>query len=151
VFRGLTAISVDDKGRFSMPARYRETLLEEVEGQLVVTIDTQAPCLLLYPLADWEIIERKIEALPSFNPASRRVQRLLIGHATEVALDAQGRLLIPTLLRDYAKIDKTLILVGQGKKFEIWSEETWNSERARWLEPGIQDEQLAFNLQELSL
>lgn len=151
MFRGLTAISVDDKGRFSMPARYRETLLEEVEGQLVVTIDTQAPCLLLYPLADWEIIERKIEALPSFNPASRRVQRLLIGHATEVALDAQGRLLIPTLLRDYAKIDKTLILVGQGKKFEIWSEETWNSERARWLEPGIQDEQLAFNLQELSL
>src|SRR3989344_9310131 len=102
MFRGLTAIQVDDKGRMAIPARYREVLEEEARGYLVVTIDTEERCLLLYPYAQWELIEEKLEALPSYNHSSRRIQRLLIGHATELEIDRQGRILLPLLLREYA-------------------------------------------------
>jgi MraZ protein len=130
LFRGITAINLDAKGRMALPTRYREHL---PNSQLIVTIDTETNCLLLYPLAEWEILERKLAELPSFNPAARRIQRLLIGHATELEMDGSGRLLLPPLLREYAGIDKRVMLVGQGKKFEVWSEATWQSQREQWL------------------
>ena len=133
MFRGITAINIDPKGRLAMPTRYREVLQDDCEGQLIITIDTEAQCLLIYPLPEWEVIERKIEALPSFNPAARRIQRLLMGHATEMQVDNSGRILIPPVLRDYAHIDKHVMLVGQGKKFELWSEALWEQQRAQWL------------------
>lgn len=152
MFRGITAVNLDAKGRMAMPARYREMLLTQETGQLVVTIDTDETCLLLYPATEWEIIERKIEALPSFNKAARRIQRLLIGHATELELDNQGRILLPTLLREYAGLDKCIILVGQGKKFEIWSESAWNSRRDSWLETqSVDNAELPKELESLSL
>ena len=117
-----------------LPARYRERLSETCAGQLVITIDTDQPCLLIYPLPEWEAIEEKIESLPSFNPTTRRIQRLLIGHATEVEVDASGRLLLATPLREHARLDKKVMLVGQGKKFELWDESTWNESRDGWLE-----------------
>ena len=109
-----------------LPARYRERLLEICASQLVVTIDTDQPCLLIYPLPEWESIEEKIEALPSFNPTTRRIQRLLIGHATEVEVDASGRMLLSNPLREYARLGKKVVLVGQGKKFELWDEVLWS-------------------------
>lgn len=130
MYRGLSAVSIDAKGRMAIPARYRGHLQESSSGQVIVTIETESPCLLLYPLLEWELIEQKIAALPSYNPSARRIQRLLIGHATELELDAQGRILLPTLLRDYAGLNNQAMLVGQGKKFEIWSEAQWNDERA---------------------
>ena len=133
MFRGITAINLDPKGRITMPTRYRERLNDDSSGELVVTIDTEVTCLLLYPLREWEAIERKIEALPSFNPMTRRIQRLLIGHATEVELDGNGRILLPPLLREYAKLDKHVMLVGQGKKFEVWDEKLWGDSRGAWL------------------
>lgn len=152
MFRGITAVNLDAKGRMAMPARYRDVLLTNGAGQLVVTIDTDETCLLLYPAAEWEIIERKIEALPSFNKAARRIQRLLIGHATELELDNQGRILLPTLLREYAGLDKCIMLVGQGKKFEIWSDTAWNSRRECWLETeGSDNAELPKELESLSL
>jgi MraZ protein len=148
VFRGINAINLDPKGRLAMPTRYRDRL----QGQLVVTIDTESPCLLLYPMTEWEVIEQKIEALPSFNRVTRRIQRLLIGHATEVELDSHGRLLVPPPLRDYAKLEKSLMLVGQGKKFEIWSEQQWQSSRDSWLaEEAARDDELPSELQSLAL
>lgn len=133
MFRGINEVSLDAKGRMTIPARYRAKL-EQANNQLVVTIDPEDPCLLLYPLPEWEQLENKIEALPSFNKLARRVQRLLIGHATEVEMDANGRILLPGLLRDYAfGAEKQIMLVGQGKKFEIWSEATWESKRGDWL------------------
>lgn len=116
-----------------MPARYREQLQKKQGSQLVVTIDTESPCLLLYPLPEWEIIEQKLQALPSFNRVARRIQRLLIGHATELELDNNGRMLLPPLLREYAKLDKHVMLVGQGKKFELWDEQQWQEHRTHWL------------------
>lgn len=133
MFRGLNAILLDAKGRMAMPARVREQLQSDQVDQLVVTIDTESPCLLLYPLPEWEVIEKKLQALPSFNQAARRIQRLLIGHATELELDGNGRLLLPPLLREYAHLDKRVMLVGQGRKIELWDEQHWQTHRESWL------------------
>ena len=133
MFRGLTAIQIDTKGRLGIPARYRAALIDQSQQTVVVTIDTEQPCLLLYPNARWLEIEEKLEQLPSFHPASRRIQRLLMGHATDLELDSQGRILLPPLLREYAGLDKSTMLVGQGKKFEIWNEAKWTACRATWL------------------
>jgi MraZ protein len=137
LFRGINAVNLDTKGRIAMPKKYRQDTLDAADGKMVVTIDTDAPCLLLYTLNEWERIESKLQQLPSFNPAARRIQRLLIGHAMEVDMDAQGRLLLPGLLRDHAKLDKNVILVGQGNKFEIWSQQQWDAERESWLKEGV--------------
>lgn len=134
MFRGINSVVLDTKGRMAMPARYRDQLQNDRVSQLVVTIDTESPCLLLYPIPEWELIEQKLQTLPSFNRAARRIQRLLIGHATELELDGNGRLLVPPLLRTYAKLDKSVMLVGQGKKFELWDEKHWHEHRAVWLE-----------------
>ncbi len=132
-FRGVSNLNLDAKGRIVLPARYRERLIEFCQSQLIVTIDTDQPCLLIYPLPEWELIEEKIEALPSFNPTTRRIQRLLIGHATEVEVDANGRMLLSTPLRDYAQLGKKVVLIGQGKKFELWDESLWNERMDSWL------------------
>lgn len=151
MFRGVNQINLDAKGRMAMPARYRDQIDGCCESQMVATIDTEARCLLLYPLPDWEQIEKKIEALPSFNPAARRIQRLLIGHATDLEIDSSGRLLIPAPLRSYAQLDKKLVLLGQGRKFEIWSETLWNETRDDYLAITDEAANLPDNLQTLSL
>lgn len=131
MFRGINGVNVDEKGRIVMPTRYRERLRD---SGIVLTIDTEERCLLLYPSIEWEEIERKLAGLPSFNSAARRIQRLLIGHATDVEMDTQGRFLLPPLLREYAGLEKRAVLVGQGKKFELWNEAHWEVCRGRWLE-----------------
>lgn len=140
MFRGVTLINLDEKNRMAVPTRYRERLQREVQGQLVITIDTESRCLLLYPLINWEHIEEKIEALPSFNEAARRIQRLLLGHATDVEMDSAGRVLIPPPLREYAMLEKNIVLVGQGKKFEIWNGKHWDKARDNWIELGLKTE-----------
>lgn len=133
MFRGISVVNVEAKGRFAMPIRYREQLDGETQSQLVMTIDTEERCLLLYPLSSWEMIESKLAKLSSFDPATRRVQRLLIGHATECDFDSQGRLLISPELREYAGIEKKVVLLGQSNKFEIWSEDVWQLRRTTWI------------------
>lgn len=146
MFRGINTINLDAKGRMAMPARYRDPLLETCSGRLVVTIDTNHRCLLLYPLAEWEQIERQIESLPSFDPMSQRVKHLLIGHANDLELDGSGRILLPQELRQYAHLEKHVCLIGQGRKLEIWDQSTWSQQREAWLgdsaEPGDLPEKL---------
>lgn len=148
MFRGINAITIDSKGRFAVPTRYREALSAEV----VLTIDTEETCVLLYPAAEWQIIEDKLQSLPSFNAYARRIQRLLIGHATDVEIDSSGRVLLPQLLRDYAHIDKKMVMIGQGNKFEIWDEQLWQQRREHWLAEeaslldGLPDEMKTFSL-----
>ena len=148
MFRGINVINIDGKGRVAVPTRYREAL----SSSLVVTIDTEETCLLLYPATEWQVIEDNLQRLPSFNVAARRIQRLLIGHATDVDLDGNGRLLLPPLLRDYAHLDKRVVMIGQGNKFEIWDESLWQSRREQWLadeaskEDGLPDEMKTFSL-----
>lgn len=149
MFRGINAINLDAKGRMSIPTRYRGDL-EKAENQVVVTIDTEDPCLLLYPFPEWEILEQKIESLPSFHRETRRVQRLLVGHATELELDSSGRILLPAILREHARVDKEVVLVGQGKKFEIWSDAVWKQDRETWIN-SKENKELPIELLNLSI
>jgi MraZ protein len=125
MFRGANAINLDSKGRLTIPTRYRQSLLDDCQGQLVCTIDTSQNCLLLYPLPEWEEIELKLSKLSSTNPQERRLQRLLLGYAMEGEMDKSGRILIAPTLRQHAALDKQIMLVGQLNKFEIWDANVW--------------------------
>jgi len=151
MFRGINPINLDAKGRMAIPSRYREPLSVHCAGELVVTIDTESRCLLLYPIHEWEEIQQKIEALPSFDKNARRIQRLLLGHATDVEMDTNGRLLLSAPLREYAQLEKKIVLLGQGKKFEIWSETLWQKTRDEYLQIGEEEAPLPVDLQSLSL
>ena len=151
MFRGVTNLNLDAKGRLAIPARYREGLQEACASKLVVTVDKDR-CLLLYPAPEWLEIERKLKQLPSFNTAARTLQRLYIGHAHDVEMDAQGRILLPPELRQFAKLDKRVALVGQVNKVEVWDEETWNQKRDRWLEEaGLEQLELPAEMESLSI
>ena len=110
-----------------MPSRYRDELVSRCAGQLIVTIDAVDPCLCLYPLPEWELIEAKLRELPSFREENRRLQRLLIGNAVDLELDGAGRLVVPPRLRTHAGLDKHAMLVGQLNKFQLWDEGAWNA------------------------
>lgn len=149
MFRGVNTLTLDSKGRIAIPTKYRDALMRHCEGQMVLTVDRDH-CLLLYPLPDWEEIERKLVKLPSFNAHARRLQRLLIGHATECELDGSGRILLPPPLREFAGLEKGIVLIGQGNKFEVWDETAWNTRRAEWL-AGEAEGAMPTELESLSL
>lgn len=151
MFRGNNPINLDAKGRMAIPARYRDTLMDQCGGQLVATIDIQDKCLFIYPLPEWEKIEEQISSLPTFNPTTRRLQRLLIGHARELELDGSGRVLVPPELRSYAQIDKKTMLVGQGRRFELWDLDNWNGQRDAWLEEAANELSIPDEMLQLSL
>ena len=133
VFRGATKVTLDAKGRLAMPTRYRERLNARCDGQMILTVDKDH-CLLVYPLPDWEELERKLVRLPSMNKVARRIVRIMVGYATEVEMDANGRILVSRELRDFAGLERQAMLIGQGNKFELWDEATWNDKRDAWLE-----------------
>ena len=105
---------MDAKGRMAIPTKIRESLASFCDGRIVVTAHTEERCLLVYPESQWQEILPKIENLPSFNKMARRAQRLLIGYATPLEMDGNGRILVPPSLREYASLEKKLMLVGQG-------------------------------------
>lgn len=151
MFRGSNNINLDAKGRMAVPARYRDLLLERYAGRLVATIDIQQKCLLLYPVDEWEQIQQQLEELPSFDAASRRAQRLLIGHAYDLEMDSNGRVLLPQTLRGYAELEKHIALVGQGKKFEIWSEENWAKQIEVWTSDADSEAEMSAEMKHISL
>ncbi len=150
MFRGVNNISLDAKGRMAIPTRFRESLQSGCASQLVVTVDTDR-CLLIYPLPEWQEIERKLVKLPSLNKTARHLQRMLMGNATDVEMDGQGRILIPTPLRSYAGLKKKAVMIGQGHKFELWNEESWNSQLNEWQEIDLEQLELPTDLETLSL
>ena len=134
LFKGIHNLSLDSKGRFGFPVKYRDNIIGLVKGAMVITIDTEEKCLLLYPSNFWSKIQDKISKLPSFNKNARRIQRLLVGHAEDIDVDSNGRILISKPLREYASLTKKVILIGQGEKFEIWDQGTWNQNVEKWRE-----------------
>lgn len=128
LFRGISPLSLDAKNRLVMPVRYRQHLLDTADGQLILTVDRDR-CLLLYPLPVWEALEHKLIQISSVNARARALKRLLLGHAEECAMDTNGRILLPAPLREFASLDKRVVLVGQGNKFEIWNETAWQDWR----------------------
>lgn len=123
-----------------MPVRYRDEILASSSGRLVVALDVTDPCLCIYPLAEWSLVEDRLRALPSLREETRRLQRLLIGHAVDLELDGAGRVLLPPRLRSQAALDKRAALVGQLNKFQLWDEAAWDARCAedlqRLQEPG---------------
>jgi|TARA_Y100001951_G_scaffold19865_2_gene14930 MraZ protein len=138
---------MDAKGRMAIPAKVRDTLASICDGRLVVTAHTEERCLLVYPEPQWADLQPKIEALPNIHRKARRMQRLLLGYATPLELDGNGRVLLPQTLRDYAGLEKKLMLIGQGKKLELWSEAGWYDE----LETGDDDVSMPDEVLSLSL
>ena len=132
MFRGLNKISFDTKGRISIPTKYREELLKISKKKLICTIDLDY-CLLLYPLPSWLKIEQQIMKLPALKTTSRKMQRLLVGHATDIEMDKSGRLFIPYELREFSMIKKEAMLIGQGNRFELWDYLRWTKLREKWL------------------
>ncbi|WP_428086114.1 division/cell wall cluster transcriptional repressor MraZ [Candidatus Thioglobus sp.] len=128
MFRGVHNLSIDAKGRVKVPTRHQTQIDEACGGKMVLSIHPDDKCLLLYPLENWQVLEKKINALPSLNIHTKRLKRKLIGHATDCELDKTARILIPSTLRDYAKIGKKIIMSGQGHNFELWDEDIWNKQ-----------------------
>ena len=127
MFRGVATFNLDAKGRMAIPAKFRRHLDVSCDGRLVVTVDHSDHCLQLYPLQEWEAVEKKMAELPSLNPQVRRLKRMLLGYATECEMDGHGRILLPIELREFAGLTKSTMMIGQGNKFELWNEEAWNT------------------------
>lgn len=152
MFRGASAINLDGKGRLAIPTRYRAEILEQHQGQMICTLDIRQPCLLLYPLNEWLEVEKKLLALSNFNPTERSIQRVMLGHATECELDSAGRILLSAPLRQRVKLEKSIMLVGQLNKFEIWSELEWQAQIEKDMQLGMSDQfALSEELKTLSL
>lgn len=151
MFRGASKVTLDAKGRMAIPTRHRPSLNDGCEGQLVLTVDRDY-CLLVYPLPAWEEIERKLVKLPSLNRHARRLQRLMLGYASEVEMDGHGRILVSKELREFAELKRNAILIGQGTKFELWDEARWTQRRDEWLsESQSDDDDLPSELETLAL
>ena len=147
MYQGSHAINMDAKGRLAIPTSLRDPLMAACAGRLVITANTEERCLLIYPEPQWQQILPQIESLPSFNKVSARAKRLLIGYATAVEMDeSNGRISIPGPLRKFASLEKELMLVGQGKKFELWSEASWAA-----LLDEVVDDEVPPEMQTLSL
>jgi len=126
VFRGVSSLTMDAKGRVAMPVKYCGELFERAEGKLIVTIDAMQNCLAIYPLDEWQEVECKLCNLPSLNEQASRLQRILISNASDVVLDSAKRILIPSYLRKYADLGKDVILAGQLNRFQLWNEVCWS-------------------------
>ena len=124
MFQGETAITLDDKGRISIPAAYREPIATECGNRLVVTYNPfETGCLWLHPVKDWEQLRDQVNALSPLEGVHRSLQLKLVGAATHVDIDGNARLLVPPSQRAAAGIEKKAVLLGMGDKFELWSEQ----------------------------
>ncbi len=140
MFRGPSKILLDAKGRLAIPTRHRERIVARADGHLVATIDPDRH-LLLYPLPDWEEFERKLLRLPGLKKRERRLQRLLLGYATELEMDGHGRILLPAALREFAGLERQIMLIGQGNRFEVWDEKRWLEWSEESLNPDDEDDE----------
>jgi MraZ protein len=134
VFRGEYSLSLDAKGRLAIPSRYRERLMEDCGGKLIVTISLLERCLVVYPYPRWQRIEDELKDLPALDSQAQAINHLLIGHAVDCDMDANGRVLLSQALRKFAGLDKRIMMVGQVDKFEIWDDAGWNRRRDELLE-----------------
>jgi MraZ protein len=126
MFLGEYTHALDDKGRLTLPAKYRA----ELATGLVVTRGIDK-CLFVFPMADWQILSGKLSALPLTDPQAREFQRLIFSGATDTELDKQGRVL-PQYLRDYAGLSGDVIVAGLNNHMEIWAPDAWNAIRANF-------------------
>jgi MraZ protein len=133
LFLGSYEYLLDDKGRVSLPARFREVLSSSGDSRLIITtnVDPAGQCLVAYPQQEWQAFQERIASLPQFDEAVIRLKRLHVAGATECTADRQGRILIPPILREYAGLKSQVLFAGMGKNIEIWDRARWEEERTR--------------------
>jgi MraZ protein len=148
VFQGEIAITVDDKGRISIPMAYRDVIAAECANRLVITYNPfEAGSLYLYPEKEWCRVRDAVNHLPSTRAAHRSLQLKLVGAATPVELDGNGRISVPASHRNAVGIEKKAVLLGMGDKFELWSEQAHRAQIQRTLT----DEDLSEQMLDLKL
>ena len=151
MFRGYDELTMDAKGRIGLPTRYHDRVMTESQGKFVLTVDIRESCLVLYPLTEWEQIELRFNALPTSSVAMTQLKRRILGYATEVTLDSAGRFLVSPELRQFAHLDKALVVAGQGKKCEIWHKPAWDALQAELLNANFSAAELAQAIDTLAL
>lgn len=130
MFFGETAINLDAKGRLAIPTRYREAIQEACDGRLVLTYSAfDSGALWLYPEDEWKRVRDAVTSLSTFNPAHRSLQRRLVGSASGTEPDTNGRIQLPQTLRQVTGLEKKVVLLGMGSRFEIWNETVLNQKR----------------------
>ncbi len=128
MFRGSSSHTCDPKGRLIVPSRFRDVIQTGGGDGLMITVGP-VPCLYAYTYNEWETFEKQLS--DSQSPNSGEIRRFFLGNAQDCPCDKQGRILIPKTLRDYANIDKDLMLVGMRYRFEVWSLENWTRENEK--------------------
>lgn len=123
MFRGRFEHTIDEKGRTSLPSKFREVLVANYDERVIMT--NFDGCIWVYPVVEWQLIEQKVAALPQLNDRVKALQRVFISAATECPIDKQGRILVPPTLREYAGLTKDIVMVGMTKRVEIWSKDRW--------------------------
>jgi MraZ protein len=148
MFRGSSNHTIDPKGRIIIPARFRDTIKSNGGNGVMVTVMDH--CLYAFPYEEWSRFEEKVLSLTETNAGMRRFRRVIIGEAAECKCDTQDRILIPPTLRQYAKLEKEIVLVGVLKHFEIWSRDHWATEKDE-LGIDMQKEDLSLEIAKLGL
>jgi len=129
MFRGRFEHTIDLKGRVSIPAKFRELLVEKYDDRLILTNFDR--CLVAYPYPEWIVLEEKVSSLSMVKKETKAFQRFFISGATECPIDKLGRIVVPPTLREYAQLEKNVVFAGMLKKFEIWGKERWEEEISR--------------------
>lgn len=121
MFMGEYGHTIDAKGRIIVPVKFRESL-----GDNFIITKGLDNCLFVYTNEEWQRFEEKLKTLPLTNKNARTFTRFFLAGAADVELDKQGRILIPSVLREFASLQKDVVFVGVGSRIEIWSKESWN-------------------------
>jgi len=142
VFRGVTHLALDAKGRIAIPAKHRDAIAgyasestgaaaDKATGSPLILTADPSRCLLVYPRTIWEPIQDRLMSLSGFNERIRGLQRLLVGHADDAEIDGSGRILVSPALRAFARLDREVVLVGQGHRLELWNAPEWQAQTAQ--------------------
>jgi MraZ protein len=141
---------MDEKGRTSVPSRYRDVLSAQGEARLVLTTGLE-PCLVAYPLGEWMAFEEKLSRMPQFDASVKMLRRIYVSGAVECDLDKHGRILVPATLRKHAGLDKDALWAGMGRHAEMWAKERFDALREEALADEAQRHTMAERLAELGL
>jgi MraZ protein len=150
VFRGAAKVTLDVKGRMVLPTRVREALAKTGDHQLVATVDRDQ-CVMIYPLRDWQKLQDDLLNLPNLHSEVRWLQRLMVGYATDLDIDGQGRVLIPGELRDFTGLQRDALLLGQGNHLELWDESAWKQASMASMKPDLRSSTAPAGLNEVKL
>jgi MraZ protein len=135
VFQGASALTLDAKGRMSIPSRYRDALQTQAEGRVTITKHPDG-CLLLFPRPEWEIFRDKVDKLPM---NATWWKRIFLGNAMDVEMDGAGRVLVSPELRTAGGLEKEVTLLGMGRHFELWDAQTYAAKEQAAMAEGMPD------------